>query len=133
MWDMREAKNNSEARFGQLFLKLDTEELRMLNGTCHDETFREKHPKLVGYIYKALMYRENQLNTNCEDACSIQDLFIEEWNLEELANGIVGLERIRVLAGNFPKIIEYIHMFDRLLVTRCLGIWLGMKDSLDAS
>ncbi len=133
MWDLREASNGVESQFARAFLNLQPEELRLLFGVCVDEVFSNKHPKLAGYLFKALRYRENQYNTNCEDACSVQDLFIEQWTPDELFSGVIGLERIYVLAEDKPKIISYLHYFNLLLVEHVLGRWLGSEDRKNAT
>jgi len=132
MWNMREASNGVENQFARSFLDLQPEDLRLLFGVCVDEVFSEKHSKLAGYLFKALRYRENQFNTNCEDACSVQDLYVEQWTPDELSSGVIGLERIYVLAEDKPAIISYLHYFNLVLVTHVLGIWLGAEDRRDA-
>lgn len=130
MWDMRPAATEIEIQWATAFLKLDREELRMLNGTCYDQEFKAKHPKLVEYLFRALQYRANQLQTGIEDACSIQDPFFLQWSAEEIANAIDGVDRLRVLSEQFPKISEFIHMFDRVLVSHSLARWLVCEEIL---
>ena len=102
----------------------------MLNGTCYDQEFRKHHPKLVEYIFTALQYRANQLETGVEDACSIQDPYFMQWTPEEIANAIPGLERLHVLSEQFPKINSFIRLFDRVLVTHSIARWLACEDIL---
>jgi hypothetical protein len=127
---MRQAGTEIENQWATAFLRLESEELRMLNGTCYDQEFKAKHPKLVEFLFMALQYRANQLETGVEDACSMQDPHFLQWSAEEIANAIDGVDRLRVLSEQFPKISDFIHIFDRVLVSHSLARWLVCEEIL---
>lgn len=132
MWDMRPAGTPVENEFATAFLALNRDELRLLFGTCHDQHFREAHSKLVEFLELALRYRENQLETNLEDACSMQDPFLDQWSPDDILNAVIGLDRLRVIAQEKSKILEFIRTFDRVLVCHGFARWMVLEDERKA-
>ena len=131
MWDMRPA-TPVENDFAQAFLALSEDELRLLYGTCYDNRFREAHKKLVEYLYRALVYREKQIEQNL-DACSLQDPFLDQWTPDEMMNAIIGLDRLRTIAKDFPKMLEFFRTFDRVLVVHGFARWMALEDNQEAA
>jgi len=133
MWDMRESENPIENQFALSFLALDQDELRLLFGTCHDQHFRARHPKLVEYLERALLYRERQIQTNLEDSCSVQDPFWNKWSSDEMLSAVTGLDRLHVMAKDYPKIVEYIRCFGLALTLHGFMRWMAVEDNQEAA
>ena len=133
MYDMRPAGTPVENEFATAFLALNRDELRLLFGTCHDQHFREAHTKLVVYLERALLYREKQIESNLEDACSMQDPFLDQWTPDEMLNAVIGLDRLRMIAQEKSKILEFIRTFDRVLVAHGFARWMAVEDNQGAA
>ncbi|WP_339742620.1 hypothetical protein [uncultured Rubinisphaera sp.] len=128
MYNMRKASDDLENQFGLLFLRIPAEQLLLINLTAQDDEFNSHHPRLSKYLDTAISYRYQQIESGMEDACSVQDLRPETWRNEELANAVVGLERLQVLSQRYKELAQWTHVFDRLIVVHICGRLLGGDD-----
>lgn len=128
MHNMKPAADQLENDFALKFLGFDPLQLGLLLQTAVDPRFRVIHKRLANVIFQMISYRTNQIESNCEDACSVQDPHFDQWTDEEIANGIIGLEAFYNLAESQPAIREWVRLFDRILVSNALGRWLGQGD-----
>ena len=130
MWDHRPAGTPAENDFAIFFLALGEDELRQLFGICHDQVFREQHKKLIEYLERALLYRERQIQSNLEDACSMQDPYWDQWEPAEIVNAVHGLDRLRVISEENPKLLDFVLAFGRVLTIRGFERWLSAEERL---
>lgn len=132
MHGMKPADNPLENDFAQMFLDFTPEKLQLLHATATDTEFRTQFPRLGVTIHRMIQYRVQQLESNLEDACSVQNPHFDQWSDDDLLMGIVGLETIDLLAISQPAIGRWVRVFDRLLVTHILIRWRKGKYSSDS-